>query len=148
MSPDQARAAARLAYDFVYHYLDGDGGGLVPTNAQFVELTDGNFRASDHLAGRLAMLRKTTFDEVLDDLHERDEGYPPDPAAPMWDTTVDMLKYVHAHSWQQLPQPSPAYDVATACRSSFNLVIALVIEYADQTGSMPADAAKQLRDAV
>jgi len=62
-------------------YLTRDG-GLVPADAQFVELTEGNFLTSDAIAEMLAKRRGRSFNQVLDGLPRRDEGYPPDPPPP------------------------------------------------------------------
>jgi len=145
MTPEQAHAV-HLAYDFLHQYWSCDGVGMVLPNAQFPQLIDGNLRASDDLAGTLAQVGETPFDQVLNDLPERDEGYPPEPATPMWQSTIDQLKYVRAHNWQRFPAPSSAYDEPTALRSSFNLLVALVIQFAAQTDRTPIQTVRLLRD--
>jgi hypothetical protein len=118
-------------------------------DAALVELTYGNFLAAETLAGILSRLRGKTFDQVLDDLPARDEGYPPGPAAKyMWETAIYQLRYLHAHSWQRRPEPSHVYDPPTAFRSSFNLVVAAVIEVAAETQTTAHRLTGKLRDAA
>jgi hypothetical protein len=145
MTPEQARAV-HLAYDFLHQYLSCEGVGMVLPNAQVPQLIDGNFRASEDLAGTLAQVGETTFDQVLNDLTQRDEGYPPEPATPMWQSTIGQLKCVRAHNWQRCQDPSSAYDESTALRSSFNLLVALVIQFAAQTDRTPIQTVRLLRD--
>ena len=90
---------------------------MVLPNAQFPQLIDGNFRASEDLAGTLAQVGETTFDQVLNDLPARDEGYPPEPATPMLQSTIGQLKCMRAHNWQRFPDPSGVYDESTALRN-------------------------------
>lgn len=54
-----------LACDFLYAYLGGDGEHPVPSDAQFAELTVGNFLASEAVAGMLAALFEKTVGEVV-----------------------------------------------------------------------------------
>jgi hypothetical protein len=114
MATEQDRVV-HLACDFLHAYMTRDG-GLVPCDAQFVELTEGNFLTSDVIAGMLAKLRGRSFDQVLDGLPKRDEGYPPDPAATsMWATAVAQLKNVHVYGCKAArPQPPRDYDLPTA----------------------------------
>jgi hypothetical protein len=133
MATEQSHVV-HLACDFLHSYLTRDG-GLVPTDGQFVELTEGNFLTSDAIAGMLAKLRGRSFNQVLDELPRRDEGYPPDPAATsLWATAVAQLKNVHVYGWTAArPHPPRDYDLPTAFRSSFNLVVALAVEFAAET---------------
>lgn len=122
---------------------------FVPSVAEFVELTYGNLAAAETLVVVLATLRGQTFDQVLEDLPERDEGYPPGPAARYgWETAIYRLRYLHAHSWRRRPESSQLYDLPTACRGSFNLVVAAVIEVAAETNKTAPQVARQLRDAA
>jgi len=148
MATEQARVV-QLACDFLHSYMTRDG-GLVPSDAQYVELTEGNFLTADAIAGMLAKLRGRSFNQVLDELPKRDEGYPPDPAATaMWATAVAQLKNVHVHGCKAArPQPPRDYALPTAFRSSFNLVVALAIEFAAETDKSARQLAKLLRDAA
>src|SRR5262245_27768228 len=84
----------------LHAYLTRDG-GVVPPDAKYGELTEGNVLTSDAIAGMLAKLRGRAFNQVLDELPKRDEGYPPAAAAtPTWDTAVERLKHVHIHGWE------------------------------------------------
>ena len=148
MTPDQARAA-HLAYDRLHNYMSTGGMGHLSSEDELVELTYGNFLAAETLAGILAKLRGTTFDHVLNDLPERDEGYPPGPAAKyMWETAVHRLRHLHAHTWQRRPDTLHTYSLSTALRSSFNLVVASVIEVATETKTTSRQLAALLRDAA
>jgi hypothetical protein len=148
MASEQA-CVVHLACDFLHSYLTHDG-VLVPSDAQFVELTEGNFLTADAIAGMLAKLRGRSFDQVLDELPKRDEGYPPDPAAEsMWATAVAQLKNVHVYGWEAArPHPPRDYDLPTAFRSSFSLVVALAVEFAAETDKSARQLAKLLRDAA
>jgi hypothetical protein len=148
MAVDQARVV-HLSCDFLHSYLTRDG-GLAPPDTRFVELTEGNFLTSDAVAGMLAKLRGRSFNHVLDELPKRDEGYPPhSAAAPTWETTVDRLKYVHLHGWAAArPQPSSDDDRLAAFRGSFNLVVALTIEFAAETDKSARQLTRLLRDAA
>ena len=148
MRPEQARAA-HLAYDRLCQFLDAGVAALVPTVAEFAELTYGSFLVAENLVGILAKLRGMTFDQALDALPERDEGYPPGtPARYTWETAVYRLKYLHAHSWQRRPEQSQVNDLPTACRGSFSLVVAAVMEVAAETNKTAPELAGQLRDAA
>ena len=148
MTPEQARAV-HLAYDRLYEYVNSGAMGLLASEDDLVELTYGNFLAAETLAGILAKLRGTTFDRVLHDLPERDEGYPPGPAAKyMWETAIHRLRTLHAHSWQRRPEPPHHHNLSTTLRSSFNLVVASVIEVAAETRTTSRQLAALLRDAA
>ena len=117
MTPEQARAV-HLAYDRLYEYVNSGAMALLSSEAELLELTYGNFLAAETLAGILAKLRGTTFDRVLRDLPERDEGYPPGPAAKyMWETAIHRLRHLHTHSWQHRPEPAHTYSLPTTLRS-------------------------------
>jgi hypothetical protein len=148
MASEHARAAY-LACDFLHSYLTRDG-GVVPPDAQYGDLTEGNFLTSDAIAGMLAKLRGRSFNQVLDELPKRDEGYPPDPASmPMWDTAVDRLKNVHAHGWEAArPLPPTDDDLPSELRSSLSLVVALTVEFAAETDKSARQLARLLRDAA
>jgi len=144
MTPDHARKV-NLSATFLRTYFATDGGGLVPNDAEVVDLTDGNFLLADAVTGMLANVRGQSFDEVLDQLPERDEQVPADDAAtPMWATTIDQMKFVHGTGGRPKPEASSAYDLPTAFRSSFNLAVALVVEFAGQAGQQPTDVATML----
>ena len=146
--PEQARAA-HLAYDRLCQYLDSGVASFVPSVAEFVELTYGNFLVAETLVGVLATLRGKTFDQVLEELPERDEGYPPGPAARYgWETAVYRLGHLHARSWRRRPESSQLYDLPTACRGSFNLVVAAVMEVAAETNKAAPEVAGLLKDAA
>ena|SRR5262245_19796589 len=148
MTPEQARSM-HLACDFLYAYVAHDGQDVVPNAEQFVELTDGNYLAADALAGMLAKLFGKTFDQVLDELVERDEGCPPDSVAkPLWDDTVEQLKYLHDREWEARPEPPGSSELSRAFRSSFNLVVALNCAFATATQNPPSQTAGILRDAA
>jgi len=148
MTPEQARAV-HLAYDRLHDYVSSGDMTLLSTETELVELTYGNFLAAETLAGILAKLRGTTFDRVLRDLPERDEGVPPGPAAKyMWETAIHRLRHLHAHSWQRRPEPSHIYNLSTTLRSSFNLVVASIIEVAAETKTTSRQLAALLRDAA
>ena len=139
--PEQARAA-HLAYDRLCQYLDSGVASFVPSVAEFVELTYGNLLAAETLVVVLATLREQSFDQVLEELPERDEGYPPGPAARYgWETAIYRLRYLHAHSWRRRPESSQLYDLPTACRGSFNLVVAAVTEVAAETNKTSSEVA-------
>jgi hypothetical protein len=148
MATEHARVV-HLACDFLHSYLTRDG-GLVPSDAQFLDLTEGNFLTADAIAGMLAKLRGRSFNQVLDELPRRDEGYPPDPAAAsLWATAVAQLKNVHVYGWKAArPQPPRDYDLPTAFRSSFNLVVALAIEFAAETDKSAGQLAELLKDSA
>ena len=146
MRPEQARKV-NLSAMFLHSYFVADGGSLVPTEAEFVDLADGNLLLADSVTGALAQLTGQTFDQVLDNVPERDERFPDDESAtPMWATTIDMLKFVHASDWQQKPDISTAYDFPTAFRSSFNLAVATTFVFAEKTRQSPIAAAKMFAD--
>jgi hypothetical protein len=148
MTPEQARAVYH-AYDRLYHYLSPDGTTTVPPESEFEELTHGNFLVAETLTGILAKLRGKTFDQVLDDLPARDEGYPPGAGASyMWETGIYRLRFLHAHTWQRRPEPAHVYNLATTFRISFNLVIAAVIEVASETQTTAPRVASLFRDAA
>jgi hypothetical protein len=148
VTPNQARAV-HFAYDRLCRHLGSDSVGRVPADTDYVELTHGNLLAAETLAGILAKLRGRTFDQILDDLPERDEGCPPGPAAKyMWENTIHQLRYLHAHSWQHRPEPSHTYALPTAFRSSFNVAVASVIEVAAETKTPSQQVASLLRDAA
>ena len=148
MTPEQARAV-HLAYDRLYEYVNSGAMALLSSEAELLELTYGNFLAAETLAGILAKLRGTTFDRVLRDLPERDEGYPPGPAAKyMWETAIHRLRHLHTHSWQHRPEPAHTYSLPTTLRSSFNLVVASVVEVAAETETTSRQLAALLRDAA
>jgi hypothetical protein len=148
MTRDQARKM-KLSGDLLHSYITGVGGGLPPTAQELIDLTDGNFLLANAVIGMLAPLRRKSFDEVLDELPPRDEGFPEHAAAtPMWATTIDLLRYARGHGLQQMPQPSTSYNVATAFRNSFNLAMAETFEFAAQTRQHPASVAKTFADAA
>ena len=148
MASEQARAAY-LACDFLHAYLTRDG-GVVPPDAQYGELTEGSFLTSDAIAGMLAKLRGRSFNQVLDELPKRDEGYPPDSAStPTWESAVDRLKSVHVHGWEAVRLALPSDDdPPSAFRSSLNLVVALTIEFSAETDKSARQLARLLRDAA
>ena len=138
-----------LACDLLHSYLGRESNGPIPSDARLAELTEGNVLTADALTGIIAGLLGSTFDQVLDELPERDEGYPPDPVAmPKWDTTIDQLKYLHSHDSQDRRATPRAHDMRTAFRSWFNLVVALNNALAAATNSTPQQAARLLRDAA
>jgi hypothetical protein len=148
MTPEQARAVQR-AYDRLHDYLSLDGTAAVPSETELEELTYGNFLVAETLTGILAKLRGKSFDQVLDDLPKRDEGYPPGPGAGyMWETAISRLRYLHAHSWQRRPKPAHTHNLATTFRSSFNLVVAAVTEVASETQTTARRLAILFRDAA
>jgi hypothetical protein len=148
MTRDQARKV-KLSGNFLHSYLTTGGNMLAPTDQEILDLIDGNFLLANAVIGMLAPLRRKSFDEALDELPPRDEGFPQHAAAtPMWATTVDLLRYARGSGWQQMPQPSLVYDVPTALRSSFNLAVAVTYEFAAQTGQPPANVAKTFADAA
>jgi hypothetical protein len=67
---------------------------------------------------------------------------------PLWATTIDLVRYARGSGWKQVPQLSRVYDMPTALRNSFNLVVAVTFEFADQIGCPPADVAKTFADAA
>ena len=148
MTPLQARAA-HLAYDRLYRYLCSDVVGAVPSDAELEELTYGNLLAAETLAVILARLRGKTFDQILDDLPERDEGYPRGPAAgSMWETSVYQLRFLHAHSWRYRRERLEVCDLPPAFRGSFNLVVSSVAEVAAETKTTSRQLVCALRDAA
>lgn len=148
MTPEQARAA-HLAYDHLYQYLCSGGGAPGPSDAELMELTFGNLLAAETLVGILARLRGKTFDQALDGLPERDEGYPPGRAGGiLWDTSVYRLRFLHAHSWLVSTDRLPVYELPTAFRGSFNLVVSSVAEVAAETKTTARQLAGLLRDAA
>jgi len=141
MTRDQARKV-NLSGNFLHSYLGGFGNVLSPADREVVDLTEGNFLLANAVIGMLAPLRRKSFDEVLDELPPRDEGFPDHPAAtPMWATTVDLVRYALGNGWQ-MPRPSSVYNVPTALRNAFNLAVAVTYEFAAQTGISPPDVAK------
>src|SRR5262245_21650030 len=148
MAAEQARVV-HLACDFLHSYLTRDG-VLIPSDLQYVELTEGNVLTSDAVAGMLAKLRGRSLNQRLDQLPTRDERFPPDSTAPpTWDTAVDQLKRVHANGWEAArPDPSSEDDPRAAFRASFNLVVALTIEFAAETDKSARQLARLLRDAA
>jgi hypothetical protein len=148
MTRDQARKL-RLSGAFLTSYIAGAGDVLPPPNRELIDLTDGNFLLASAVIGMLAPLRRKSFDEVLDDLPARDEGFPDNPAAtPMWATTLDILRYARGNGWQNLPYPTSIYDMPTAFRNSFNLAMVVTFEFAARTGQPPAYVAKTFADAA
>lgn len=148
MTPEQARAA-RLAYDHLGRYLSSDVVADVPTDEALAELTYGNLLAAETLVVILAKLRGKTFDQVLDDMPECDEGHPPGPAVTnMWEIAVYQLRYLHARSWERRPEPSRIHDRYSACRGSFNLVVAAVTELASETQRNAYQLIGVLKDAA
>jgi hypothetical protein len=148
MNREQARRV-KLSGNFLYAYIAGVRKELPPTDQELLDLTEGNFLLANAVIGMLAPLRRKSFDEVLDELPRRDEGFPEHAAAtPMWLTTVDQLRYAHGNGWQQMPPPSRVYDAPTAFRNSFNLAVAVTYEFAAQTRQPPADVAKIFADAA
>ena len=148
MTPEQARAA-HLAYNHLYKYLCSGGAAPVPSHVELMELSIGNLLAAETLVGILARLRGKTFDQALDGLPERDEGYPPGPAGGLlWDTSVYRLRFLHAHSWLVSTDRLPVYDLPTALRGSFNLVVSAVGEVAAETKTTGRQLAGLLRDAA
>lgn len=139
----------RLSSYFLQFYLAAGGNVPPPADRALIDLTDGNYLLANAVIGMLAPLRRKSFDEVLDELPARDEGFPDHASAtPMWATTVDQLRYAHANGWQSTPQPSTIYDLPTTFRNSFNLAVAVTLEFAAQTKQAPADVAKTFADAV
>ena len=121
----------------------------VPSYAELEDLIYGNLIAAETLAGILARLRGKTFDQILDDLPERDEGYPPGPAAGyMWETSVYQLRLLHANSWRFRRERLEVYDLPTAFRGSFNLVVCSVAEVAAETKTTSRQLVCVLRDAA
>lgn len=148
MTPEQARAA-HLAYDRLGRYLNSDADADVPSDEELEQLTYGNLLAAETLVVILAKLRGKTFDQVLDDLPERDEGYPPGPVVTnLWETARYQLRYLHARSWQRRPEPSRFHDRSTACRGSFSLVVAAVLEIAAETQTNADQLIGVLKDAA
>lgn len=146
MTPDHARKM-HLSSILLHSYLAADGSRPPPADEELADLADGNLLLADTVVGMLAQLRSSTFDHVLDTVPERDERYPDDEAStPMWATTVDMLKLVHASGWQKQPEISSVYDVHTAFRSSFNLAGAATFELAQLIRQSPIAAAKMMID--
>ena len=147
MASEQARVV-HLACDFLHSYLTRDG-VLIRSDLPYAELTEGNVLTSDAVAGILAKLRGRSFNQVLDELPKRDEGFPPDStAAPMWDAAVDHLKYVHDHGWEAARSDQPTHDPQAAFGASLNLVVALTIEFAAETDKSARQLARLLRDAA
>jgi hypothetical protein len=145
---DQARKV-KLSGNFVHSYIAGVGNGLPPADQELIDLTAGNLLLANAVIGMLAPLRRKSFDEVLDELLPRDDGFPRHVAAtPMWATTVDLLRYAHGTGWQQMPPPSRICDLPTTFRNSFNLALAATFEFAAQTGQPPVDVAKTFADAA
>ena len=121
MASEQARVV-HLACDFLHSYLTRDG-VLIRSDLPYAELTEGNVLTSDAVAGMLAKLRGRSFNQVLDELPKRDEGFPPNAtAAPMWDSAVDHLKYVHVHGWEAARSDQATGDPQAAFGASLNLV--------------------------
>lgn len=148
MTPKQARAA-HLAYVRLYQYMSADAVPQMASEVELRELIYGNFLAAETLIGILARLRGRTFDGVLDDLPQRDEGYPPGLVARyMWDHAVYRLRYMHARSWQRRPEPARTYSLLTTFRGSFNLVVAAAVEVAAATQTPARQLATTLRDAA
>ena len=148
MTPEQARAA-HLAYVRLYQYMSADAEPQMVSEAELRELTYGNFLAAETLLGILAKLHGKTFDRVLDELPQRDEGYPPGSAARyMWDHAIYRLRYMHARSWQHRPEPARTYSLLTTFRGSFNLVVAATIEVGATTKTPARHLASTLRDAA
>lgn len=56
------------------------------------------------------------------------------------------LRYLHAHGWRRRPE-SQLYNLPTACRGSFNRVVAAVTEAAAGTSKTSSRVAGLLRDA-
>ena len=148
MAAEQARVV-HLACDFLHSYLTRDG-VLIPSDLQYVELTEGSVLTSDAVAGMLAKLRGRSFNQVLDELPKRDEGFPPDSTAtPTWDAAIDQLKHVHVNGWEAArPDLSAERDPRAAFRASFSLVVALTIEFAAETDKSARQLARLLRDAA
>lgn len=139
----------KLAGDFLHSYLAGGGNVSPPVDQDLHDLADGNLLLANAVIGMLAPLRRQSYDEVLDELPPRDEGFPERAAAaPMWATTVDLLRHAHANGWRQTPQPSTVYDPSTTFRNSFNLAVAVTVEFAAQIGQRPAQVAKTFADAA
>ena len=148
MTPEQARAA-RIAYNRLYNYLSAGAAPKVPSEAELEYAIFGNFLATDTLLVILARLRGKTFDQVLAELPERDEGHPPGPGASyMWETAVHQLRYMHARSWQRRPEPGYTYSLPITFRSSFNLAVAAAIEVAAETQTSTRQLIGTLRDAA
>lgn len=148
MTRDQARKMT-LSGNFLHSYFAGVGHELPSTDQELIDLSDGNLLLANAVIGMLAPLRRKSFDEVLDELPPRDEGFP-EHAAPttMWATTIDLLRYAHGNGWQQTTQPTRVCDVPTAFRNAFNLAVAIIYEFAAQTGQPPATVAKTFADAA
>ena len=148
MTPEQARAA-HIAYDRLYRYLSADAVPQVASESEFEDLIFGNFLATDTLIGILARLRGRTFDRVLAELPERDEGHPSGPGARyMWATAIYQLRYMHAKSWQRRPEPGYTYSLPITFRSSFNLAVAAAVEVAAETQTSTRQLVGMLRDAA
>lgn len=147
MASEQARVV-HLACDFLHSYLTRDG-VLIRSDLPYAELTEGNVLTSDAVAGMLAKLRGRSFNQVLDELPKRDEGFPPDSTtAPMWDAAVDHLKYVRVHGWEAARSDQATDDPQAAFGASLNLVVALTIEFAAETDKSARQLARLLRDAA
>src|SRR5262245_2716607 len=148
MTPLQARAVRR-AYDTLYGYVCSDVAAPVPSYAELEELTYGNLLDAETLAVILAKLRGKSFDQILDDLPERDEGCPPGPAAGyMWETSVYQLRLLHAHSWRYRRERLQVFDLPTAFRGSFNLMVSALVEVAAETKTTTRQLVCVLRDAA
>ena len=146
MTRDQVRKV-HLSGTLLHSYLAADGGGSAPSDEELAELDDGNLLLADAVVGLLAQMRGSSFDEAIDSVPERDERFPDDDAStPMWATTIEMLKSVHASGWEQKPEFSSVYDVHTAFRSSFNLAASATFEFAELTQHSPVAAAKMMVD--
>lgn len=147
MTRDQARKVKRSG-DFLHSYFAGIGN--MPTAGQtLIDLSAGNFLLANAVIAMLAPLRRQSFDAVLDELPPRDEGVPDHAAAtPMWETTLDQLRWARADGWRHMPQPSSSYDAPTVFRNSFNLAVAAVLEFAARTGQPPGSVAKTFGDAA
>jgi len=146
MTRDQVRKV-HSSGTLLHSYLVADGTGSAPSEKELAELDDGNLLLADVVVGMLAQMRGSTFDEVLDTVPERDERFPDDEfGTPMWVTTIEMLKSVHASRWEQKPEISSIYDVHTAFRSTFNLAASATFEFAELIRQSPIAAAKMMVD--
>lgn len=148
MTREQARKV-KLSGDFLHSYLAVHRIRRPSSDRELVDLIEGNFLLANAIIGMLAPLRRRSVDEELDLLTPRDEGVPGHASAtPLWATTVDLLRFARSNGWQQMPQPSNLNDGPTAFRNSFNLTVAITLEFAAQTRQLPAQVAKTFADAA
>lgn len=145
MTPEQARKIS-LAAATISAYCRGDNEGLdvlvfnelgeeEKAFHKGVELADGLTLLAVETAFTLSQVRKTSVDQLLDEIPERDEGFVAG-ARSHWDEVLAAVKdIIHRR------MPTPSESLPDALTSAFNLAFALQSDAAARTGKSTAEFA-------